>query len=257
MIQQAEAVVLKTINQGDTSKIATLYTREFGRLKIIAKGIRSPKSRYAGLLGITQHIQVVYYEKHNSELQLFKSGEIVKTYPVLGRDFDRLAFAQVAMEFLERVAEKTEPHPELFELVVWILAHLNDPDIPAVKCYWYFHVRCLCELGFRPDVFRCHQCQKALSETQAVYHQPDGSLYCPACAPAADERFTLSLSPVTMSVLQAIDEADWDRVRELNLSLAERRKMWSFIWHYAQVHLEPLQRMKSLAVLEQIYRGGQ
>lgn len=256
MIRQAEAVVLKTINQDDTSKIATLYSREFGRLKIIAKGIRSKKSRYAGLLGITQHIQLVFYEKHNTELQLFKSGEIVRTYNTLNRDFDRLAFAQVAMEFIERTAEKTEPHPELFDLVVWVLKHLDDPDTPAVKSYWYFHLRSLGELGFRPDVFRCHQCKGTLAQTEAVYHQPDGGLYCITCSPTLDERFSLRLSPGVMTLLQAIDEENWELVKQTGLSLAERRVVWSFIWHYGKVHLEPLQRMKSLAVLEQIYRGG-
>ncbi|MCF7800708.1 MAG: DNA repair protein RecO [Candidatus Marinimicrobia bacterium] len=256
MIRKAEAVVLKTINQGETSKIATLYTREFGRLKIIAKGIRSKKSRYMGLLGITQHIQLVFYEKHNTELQLFKSGEIVRTYNALNQDFDRLAFAQVAMEFIERTAEKTEPHPELFDLVVWILTHLNDPDIPAVKCYWYFHLRCLCELGFRPDVFRCHQCKRTFSRAEAVYHQPDGGVYCVTCSPTLDERFSLRLSPTVMSLLQAIDAEEWGVVKKTSPALADRRTIWSFIWHYSKVHLEPLQRMKSLAVLEQIYRGG-
>ncbi|MCF7797028.1 MAG: DNA repair protein RecO [Lentisphaeria bacterium] len=256
MIRQAEAVVLKTINQGDTSKIATLYTREFGRLKVIAKGIRSKKSRYSGMLGITQHVHLVFYEKHNTELQLFKSSEIVKTYNTLSQDFDRLAFAQVAMEFIERAAEKSEPHPELFDLVVWILTHLDDPKTTAVKSYWYFHLRVLCELGFRPDVFHCHQCRKGLSQTESVYHQPDGAIYCITCSPTLDERFSLRLSSAVMNVLQAIDAEAWDAVEKSPLSLAERRAMWSFLWHYGKVHLEPLQRMKSLAVLEQIYRGG-
>ena len=255
MILKTEAIVLKTLNQGDTSKIATLYSRDFGRLKIIAKGIRNPKSRYMGLLDPAQHIQVLFYEKSGSELQLFKSGEIVQTYYALHKDFDRLAFAQVAMEFIERAAEKTEPHPELFDRVLWILNALNDEQIPPVKSYWYFHLRCLSELGFRPDVFQCHGCKTTLAGTSAIYHQPEGVIFCVACAPTLDERFSVQLSSQTMAILQAIDEEDWRGVQRMKLNLAERRTLWTFMWRDAKFHLEPLQRMKSLAVLEQIYHG--
>ena len=253
MILKTEAVVLKTINQGDTSKIATLYTREQGRIKMIAKGVRNTKSRYLGLLDPVQHVEVLFYEKSNSDLQLFKSGEIVQSYYTLHKDFDRLAFAQVAMEFIERAAEKTEPHPELFEIIIGTLASLDNPKIMPVKSYWYFHLRCLGELGFRFDAFRCHQCKTTLVGTRAVYHRPDAAIYCTACSPTPDERFIINLSPRTMAIMQMIDGENWPGIQQVITTLSDRRSLWDFIWHYTKVHLPPIEQMKSLAVLEQIY----
>lgn len=253
MILKTEAVVLKTINQGDTSKIATLYSREHGRIKMIAKGVRNTKSRYMGLLGPAQHVEILFYEKANSDLQLFKSGEIIQTYYALHKDFDRLAFAQVAMEFIDRAAEKTEPHPELFDIIIWMLVSLNDPEIEPVKSYWYFHLRCLCELGFRPDAFRCHLCKTSLVGTGAVYHRPDAALYCGKCSPTPDERFMIKLSPAATTILQMIDEENWTSVQKAATTLSDRRSLWDFIWNYTKVHLPPIEQMKSLAVLEQIY----
>lgn len=256
MIQKTEAVILKTINHGDTSKIATLYSREYGRLKIIAKGVRNLKSRYVGLLAPVQYVRIEFYEKPTSELQLFKSGEIVQSYYTLFKDFDRLAFAQVAMEFIERTAEKSEPHPELFDLVVWVLNALNDEKSSPVKSYWYFHLRSLSELGFRPNVFQCQRCKTSLEGTGAVYHKPDGVLYCGNCSPTPDERFIIKLSPTVMNLLQAVDEERWPGARNSDTSLVDRRAIWAFIWHYAKIHLEPLRKMKSLHVLEQIYHSN-
>ena len=108
MIEKAEAIVLKTLNHGDTSKIITLYSREVGRLKLIAKGVRSPKSKAMGLFQPTRHIQVIYYSKATSELQLFKSGELIDGFFGLEEDFDRLTLAQVMVELMERSFEEEE-----------------------------------------------------------------------------------------------------------------------------------------------------
>ncbi len=251
MIQKTEAIVLKVINHGDSSKIATLYSRSFGRLKVIAKGVRNPKSRFMGLFQPTHHLRIVFYEKSHSELQLFSSGEVVRSYYTLLQDFDRLAFAQLAMDVLERAIVSVEPHPVLYELACKTLGNFDNATIQPIKTYWYFHLRTLGELGFRPAVNNCRICSKSLEGTPAAFDRQQAILMCESCSLRHAGGIVLPLE--AMKVLQVIDREDWDTLTNLTVSRGARRALWKFIWLHAKTHLEPLRRIKSLTVLEQLY----
>jgi DNA repair protein RecO (recombination protein O) len=79
MITKTEAVVLKSMNYRDSSKIVTFYTRGFGKVKCIAKGARQMKSKFgAGLEPIT-NVSLVLYKKEHRELQLVSQCDAIKT----------------------------------------------------------------------------------------------------------------------------------------------------------------------------------
>lgn len=250
MIKKAEAVVLKTINHGDTSKIITLYSKESGRLKLIAKGVRSPKSKSVGLFQPTRHLQVIYYSKSNSELQLFKAGEFIDGFFGLENDFDRLTLAQVVVELLDRSLEDEEPHPALFDLLVNTLKRLSEPSIITANSYWYFHLQLLKELGFQPHVQHCSICHSVLEEGASI-GRGITSLECVKChQPNKGSTF---VSREVLLTMQNILDSDWDSVGEIKLNSLERRSLWDYMWRYTFHHIEPTRGMKSLKVLQQLY----
>ncbi len=250
MIEKAEAVVLKTLNHGDTSKIITLYSREAGRLKLIAKGVRSPKSKAMGLFQPTRHIQVIYYAKSTSGLQLFKSGELVDGFFGLEEDFDRLTLAQVMVELLDRSVEDEESHPRLFQLLVDSLSRLSNREIASAEAYWFFHTHLLSELGFRPHVGRCSVCRGALDEGGSL-GRGSSQLECVKChQPGQDSVF---VSGSVLQTIQALSDVGWEEVQKTALNSRERRTLWDFLWQFTFHHIESARGMKSLNVLRQLY----
>ncbi|NQV42405.1 MAG: DNA repair protein RecO [Candidatus Marinimicrobia bacterium] len=250
MIEKAEAVVLKTLNHGDTSKIITLYSREVGRLKLIAKGVRSPKSKAMGLFQPTRHIQVIYYAKSTSDLQLFKSGELVNGFFGLEEDFDRLTLAQVMVELLDRSVEDEESHPRLFQLLVDSLSRLSNRKIASAEAYWFFHTHLLNELGFQPHVGRCSVCRDALDEGGSL-GRGSSQLECVKChQPGQDSIF---VSGPVLKTIQTLSDTGWKDVQKTNLNARERRTLWDFLWQFTFHHIESARGMKSLKVLRQLY----
>ena len=250
MIEKSEAVVLKTLNHGDTSKIITLYSRESGRLKLIAKGVRSPKSKAAGLFQPTRHLQVVYYAKPNSDLQMFKSGELVNGFFGLEDDFDRLTLAQVVVELLERSVEDEQSHPVLFELLVDTLKRLSDKNTAASGAYWFFHLQLLSELGFRPHVGHCSTCREPLVEEGFLGgHHPH-----PECIKCHEStRHTVRISGGVIQTIQYLLAEPWSTNERAVLTASERRNLWDFLWNYTFFHIESTRHMRSLKVLRQLY----
>jgi len=250
MIQKAEAIVLKTLNHGDTSKIITLYAKEVGRLKLIAKGVRSPKSKAAGLFQPTRHLQVVYYTKAHSELQLFKSGELVNGFFGLENDFDRLTLAQVVVELVDRSVEDEESHPQLFQLLADTLTRLSNKSISSAVAYWYFHLHLLRELGFRPHVGECAICHDDLEEGGFLGNQSP-HLECLKCHPASQDSIA-----VTATIIDSIEDLlsnPWPETTAVTVNASDRRGLWDFLWRYTSYHIESTRNMKSLKVLRQLY----
>jgi len=250
MIQKAEAIVLKTLNHGDTSKIISMYSREVGRLKLIAKGVRSPKSKAAGLFQPTRHLQVVYYTKAHSELQLFKSGELVNGFFGLENDFDRLTLAQVVVELVDRSVEDEETHPQLFQLLSDTLTRLSDPEISSAEAYWYFHLHLLRELGFRPHVGACEICHDDLDEGGYLGTRSP-HLECLKCHPANQD--SLIVSGLIIHTIEDLLSQPWAESDLAGITARDRRGLWDFLWRYTFYHIEPTRNMKSLKVLRQLY----
>jgi len=250
MIQKAEAIVLKTLNHGDTSKIITLYSRESGRLKLIAKGVRSPKSKAMGLFQPTRHIQVIYYAKSTSDLQLFKSGELIDGFFGLEEDFDRLTLAQVMVELLDRSVEDEESHSILFQLLVDSLSRLSNNTIASAETYWFFHTHLLLELGFRPHVGRCSVCREALDDGGSL-GLGSSQLECVRCHQPGHD--SILVSGVILKVIQKLLDSNWSEVEPSTLNARERRILWDFLWQFTFHHIESARGMKSLKVLRQLY----
>ena len=80
-IIKTEAIVLNKINYGDTSMIASFYTREFGRMSGILKGGRSSKSRIGSAVNPLNHIEIVFYKKDTREIQLVSGASIISHFP--------------------------------------------------------------------------------------------------------------------------------------------------------------------------------
>ncbi len=250
MIEKVEAIVLKTLNHGDTSKIITLYSREVGRLKLIAKGVRSPKSKVMGLFQPTRHLQVIYYKKPNSGLQMFKSGELVNGFFGLEEDFDRLTLAQVVVELLDRSIEDEQTHPQLFQLLADTLSRLSDGNISSARAFWFFHLQLLKELGYHPHVRHCSVCQAPL-ETGGSLGVASPHLECVKChQPSQDSIF---VSGSILEITQYLLQSSGDDLGQISLNPSERRSLWDFLWRYTFYHIESTRGMKSLKVLRQLY----
>ena len=80
-IIKTEAIVLSKLDYRDTSKIANLFTEDFGKISVIIKGARSPKSKTGKIVDPLNHIRIVYYNKESRDLQLISDAESINYFP--------------------------------------------------------------------------------------------------------------------------------------------------------------------------------
>src|SRR6185503_13515674 len=119
-LTRCEAVVVRTYPLGDTSRIAVLYSREFGLLRGVAKGARGPKSPFGAGLEPLSRVDVVLYRKDGRELDLLSKIDVRESWS--GGGLLRVTHAQATLEFVDRLVWETEHEPPLYDLLIAALA---------------------------------------------------------------------------------------------------------------------------------------
>src|SRR5947207_3278004 len=113
--EKATALVLRTTDWSESSRIATLWTREFGRVRVLAKGGRRLKSNFESALDLLTVCSIVLLRKSSGSLDLLTEARVVQRFPQLRTDLAALYAAYYVAELLSDWTEDYDPHPILFD----------------------------------------------------------------------------------------------------------------------------------------------
>jgi DNA repair protein RecO (recombination protein O) len=246
---QGEGVVLKTHALGDTSRIAVVYTREHGLLRLVAKGARKAPSRFGFALEPLTRARFILYYKPDRDLQLLSQAETLAPLGAGLTDLTRLAHASAALEVIDRLVWGEEPHPELYDLLVATLEGVVAAPaaaLPAITVAFELQVASL--LGYRPRLDACANCGGALSPRRR-FSPARGGLLCDGCASAEPGVITLSadaLAGLALLLSRPVGEAG--EYLELRRSGEILRVVESFLKH----HFQRFQGLRSLEMLRSL-----
>src|SRR4051794_28187229 len=125
--EKALALVLRTTDWSETSRIATLWTREFGKVRALAKGGRRLQSNFETALDLLTLCSIVFLRKSSGSLDLLTEARVVERYPRLRTDLAALYAAYYVAELLSDWTEDYDPHPALFDEALATLRDLGQP----------------------------------------------------------------------------------------------------------------------------------
>ena len=99
---KVDALILRNLRMGETSRIVTFLSRELGKSSAVAKGVRAPKSRFGASLELLNISNLVLYFRPGRDLQLVSEGTLDKEFRGLFRKSERYHYACAVAEFLDR-----------------------------------------------------------------------------------------------------------------------------------------------------------
>lgn len=126
-IYKAEAIVIGRRNSGESDKIITLFTRKYGKIKAIAKGIRKITSRRASYLELFTHVKLVLHQGRTFDL--ITEVESLDTFFYLRRRLERIGMAYVALELTDKLNAEHQESPVIFHKLLEVLTLLNTKKI--------------------------------------------------------------------------------------------------------------------------------
>jgi DNA repair protein RecO (recombination protein O) len=207
-----EGIVLRNLRHGETSRIATLLTPELGKIGVIAKGARDPKSPFGASLEFLSHSSFMVYHRPGRDLHFLRSGALEREFRGLLQDGDRFVLASAFAEFLERVLQGEEPAAELFGFALRGLEVLESAPRPALpELFRGMQLRVASILGYAPRLEQCLRCGRAVGDADAggsreiwTFLPAEGGVLCPECGAREPGDPGLRLSPRALRRLRAM-----------------------------------------------------
>jgi len=245
-IQKTEAVVLKSIKLGETSKIITAYTRQFGMEQVVAKGSRGAKSRYWGCLEPLNWVNLQFYLKPNRELQFLSEVDIIQSFPAIRKDLNKTAYALAICEMLIKTQLPGEPNPELFNLLVHAVSAIETTPNSPFTVFLGFQLKFLDLAGLSPEIADCLTCHRKVVNEDVLFDPANGGLVCSDCA---SHQTGLRLSARSLRFLNWLRRSPFTELIGYKLPpeiLTETEKV---LMAYIQFHLDNLRQLKALDFL--------
>ena len=246
MISSTQAFVLNKKNYGDTSLICSLFSSDYGKFSIIAKGARSIKNPLSAILQPLNHIECIYYYKSTRNIQILKEASIVDKYFELESNYTKMNYALTIADMVHHISYVESPSKIIYRLTKKIFESINYSEEKHIDILFvFFQLQCLVYLGYQPSIYHCFQCNKQLKN--AVFNFSMGQLSCERCC-----SYKLKLDVECVQIIDYLINTHLTKIiDEFKFSYKKFEIINKFLYNYILYHLPDIKKSKALAIKNQ------
>lgn len=263
-VYKAEAVVLRHQPVGEADRVLTLFTREFGKMRVSARGVRKTTSRLAGRVQPYTYARLLL--ARGRTLDVLAQADIVRAYAGLQHDLLRSAYAAYVAELVDRFLPDRDRHPDVFDAIRDAFDVLEEADEEEAEIYaLWFSLHLADSLGYRPEMERCVSCGRPLPAAAGAVESSEGphasgrgpawafspasgGALCPACA--ANEPAAVRASAGVLATGAYLLRGTAERARRLRVAERPRRQLAGLVQSHLEYHLDG--RLRAPAVIARL-----
>ncbi len=244
-VYQTEAIIIGRINLGEADRILTLCTRDLGKIRAVAKGVRRPQSKLGGHVELLTHSRLMLARGRN--LDIITQAQTITNFLPLKEDLERAASGLYVAELVDAFTAERAEDRALFDLVLDILTHLAlSPRTDMVLRYSELHL--LAQVGYRPELHRCGDCKAALQPRTNFFSPGHGGVLCHICGYHEPRARPLSLN--ALKVLRFWQDCDFATAEKVRLDTELAAELEAVLQEYIRFLLE--RQLKSVTWLERL-----
>lgn len=243
---RVEAVVLKHYEQGEADRMLTIYTRQHGKVRALARGVRKVRSRKAGHLEPFTH----------ASLQLAKGrywyvvsqAEAINTFPALRQDLEKVGYASYVVEMLDKFTyEEEESNHAIFRLLVETLSRLES-QADSFTPILYYEIHLLDLLGFRPELQRCVVTEEEIKAQAQYFSAALGGAVSPEAGGGLSGAVPVSLN--ALKYMRHFQRSTYAQAQRAEIDPAVQQELETLMQYYITYLLE--RAMNSPGFLRQV-----
>jgi DNA repair protein RecO (recombination protein O) len=225
MLQKCEGIVIRTTDYGETNKIVTLYTREFGKVGVMARGAKKPNSRLAAVTQLFTYGQYLFHA--STGLGGLQQGEMISSMRSIREDIFLTAHASYIVDLTDKVTEDRKPNPFLFELLLTTLNYMNEGYDLEILTNIY-EMKMLNVQGLYPVLDRCTNCGS--TEGDFDFSIKEGGLVCHRCF--GIDPYRIKTSSGTVRLLRLFYLLDLNRLGNISVKPETKAELKQVIAAY-------------------------
>ncbi len=244
-LYKVEGIVLRRRNLGEADRLVTVLSRDRGKLTVVARGARRPRSRLGGRLEPPTRFRALVAEGRS--LDVISQVDVLDPNAALRDDLGRMGAAAVVLELADRALADRHPHPDVYRLLVEALdlLHKSDGELAGL----WFAARLLVLTGHRPAVTRCAVCGRRI-RGGAAWSSTLGGTVDTTCR--VRDPHAVAVTPRVVALLAFLLDARGAAVRRLAPGPGEPAAAEGLLRAYAEVCWET--RLKAPGVVGRLLR---
>jgi DNA repair protein RecO (recombination protein O) len=263
VLVKTEVVVLRSMKYRDTSKIVTFYSKEYGKLKGIAKGARTAKNKFGSALEPLSHSMLLLYKKEHRDLHFISQCDSIDSFRNLTEDLDRMSTGLSVLELIDQVTHHEERTPAMFALLVDTLRALNASTKNYERYLQAFQLRLAALFGYAPNFDTCGHCGKPIlighGEGHVAFQIVRGAVFCNECSPPNDSSLhdggqsiaCTTLSVQGLHIVRQLLHAQLSSLGDLGFHAGIGNELNELLRLYLRYHFEGLRPLKSTEFFQQ------
>jgi DNA repair protein RecO (recombination protein O) len=246
MIPKTEAIVLNRRDFRETSLIADFYTRDFGKISGLLKGIKTEPEKFASTVELFSLNELIFYRKVHSELHLVSQCDMKESFYAIRQSLEKTGIASFMMELVAAIMPAEDRNEEIFDLVLSCLRELEVTSNPG-KIMTIFKIKMLALSGFKPHFDSCVSCGERIMG-QSRFSLSLGGLLCQGCC--RKDLSSRSVFRGTVASILHIERNDFKSNLNLGINPQIKRELALILNSFLNFHLE--KELKSQKVLNKL-----
>ncbi len=231
----------------ETSLIVTFFTRDFGKIKGILRGVRGSRGAQGGAaVELFARDEIVFYDRKRGDIFTVSQCDLTDYYGAARESLDRLAHASYMIELLDSVTTLGDTNVGVYDLAVNCLKLLCT-DASAKRVARIFEIKLLSLMGLMPSVTECVNCGGAV-EASARFSLRNGGLVCKACLGV--DRSARPVLAGTIKFIEYIQNSPFEKIDRVKVSQDVGKELEQILRKFLEFHIE--RRLKTVDFLKDI-----
>ncbi|MCM8790152.1 MAG: DNA repair protein RecO [Candidatus Omnitrophica bacterium] len=235
-IQKSEGILLRRQDLRETSIILTFYTKDFGKIRGIVRGVRGPRAQWTGGGGLElfAHDDIVFYERKRADVYTISQCDLIDYFNPIRESLEKLSYATYIIELLDSVTALSDKNAEVFNLILNSLRLLSGQASPR-RVARIFEIKLLSLLGLMPNMGCCSSCGTATAGGFR-FSLRHGGLLCKECL--ANDNQAFSILPGTAKFMEHVAGSNFDKAARIKVSEEVGRELERILRSFLDYHIE-------------------
>lgn len=243
------AIVLRSWPYGESDKIVSFFSENYGKITGIAKGAMRSRKRFVNSLEPFSLVKLSFQERPHSSLAFVLAADLEASFRQLITSLDRIAYAAYLVEITEGLTGEREENPAIYQHLKQGLAYLEENGA-SLRFLTFFELKLLRLAGYQPVFDSCRKCHKQPIGGIAFrwnFSPADGGILCDSCARSRKE--ILPLSAAAAEILTALQADSANLLPGLSLPSSVIKEIRTVALRFIQYHVD--REIKSAIFLTQ------
>lgn len=243
---KTSGIVIKKLNLGEADRILTILTRDRGKIRVLAKGVRRPKAKLTGFADMFHYNDFILAEGRNWDI--VTAATTVERFLREDTSLEQIGLMYYACELVDKLIEETQMVKGSFELLRETLHYIkNHPETIVARSY--FEMKLLMMLGFSPILEQCAVSRQPIREAETIYFSCRLGGAINESARTQDE-LARAITPITLKWLRLLQRYPLEAIEKIKVDEQTLKQAAGVLSDFVEYATEV--RARSLTVMGEL-----